>query len=181
MGRSTSLHICQTHVHSNSKRHTFDFQFLLYLHTEPCVCGPSLSLLRLGRKQLRDDGAVREALKSCRSASLLPPVGAEFLRPLTAASVGRDPGAKRQRQKGGGGQTVNIADSRTAGMTLAEESNRSGSSVIDRQPVTPPSPARSCSRGGPSHTSLGSHQRSISAPHWKNWIPITSQRRSQSL
>ncbi|XP_029698186.1 sodium channel protein type 2 subunit alpha-like [Takifugu rubripes] len=52
-------------------------------------------------KQLRDDGAVREALKGCRTASLLPPVGTDFLRPLTSASLGpMNQRVKRQRQKG---------------------------------------------------------------------------------
>ncbi|TWW76093.1 Sodium channel protein type 4 subunit alpha B [Takifugu flavidus] len=56
---------------------------------------------RLMMKQLRDDGAVREALKGCRTASLLPPVGTDFLRPLTSASLGpMNQRGKRQRQKG---------------------------------------------------------------------------------
>lgn len=39
------------------------------------------------RKQLQDDGELRASLKSCKLASLLPPVGTEFLRPFTSASL----------------------------------------------------------------------------------------------
>lgn len=53
------------------------------------------------RKQLQEDGAVRAALKGCRLASLLPPVGTEFLRPLTSASLEQmSPGEKEEKRTG---------------------------------------------------------------------------------
>lgn len=53
------------------------------------------------RKQLRDDGAVRGALKNCRLASLLPPVGDEFLRPFTSASLEQIIQGKIEKEKRG--------------------------------------------------------------------------------
>lgn len=53
------------------------------------------------RKQLQDDDAVRASLKSCRLASLLPPVGTEFLRPFTSASLEQMSQRNREeKQKG---------------------------------------------------------------------------------
>lgn len=53
------------------------------------------------RKELQDNDAVRAALKSCRLASLLPPVGTEFLRPFTSASLEQmSQRKKEEKQKG---------------------------------------------------------------------------------
>lgn len=61
----------------------------------------SSSLFFFYRKQLRDDGAVRAALKNCRIASLLPPVGNEFLRPFTSASLEQISQVKKEKEQRG--------------------------------------------------------------------------------
>lgn len=61
----------------------------------------SSSLFFFYRKQLRDDGAVRAALKNCRIASLLPPVGNEFLRPFTSASLEQMSQVKKEKEQRG--------------------------------------------------------------------------------
>lgn len=53
------------------------------------------------RKQLQNDGAARAALKNCRLASLLPPVGSEFLRRFTSASLEQISQGKIEKEQRG--------------------------------------------------------------------------------